>query len=66
VELVASGRVFSIFFIQSLIPSLIGLIGIGFFADGLGITNSFIACGTILVGILSFTYTLSALRLGKG
>ncbi len=50
------GRVFSMFFTVSLIPSLIGLIGIGFFADGLGITTTFIACGAILIflGALAF------------
>jgi DHA3 family macrolide efflux protein-like MFS transporter len=66
VEPSALGRVFSMFFTLSLIPSLIGLIGIGFFADGLGIANSFVACGAIivLVGVLSFT-TPSALRLGR-
>lgn len=52
----ALGRVFSMFYTISLIPSLIGLVAIGFFADNLGITNSFIVCGAviILIGILSF------------
>ncbi len=60
------GRVFSMFFSVSLIPSLIGLLGIGFFADNLGITTSFIVCGAIiiLIGILAFT-TPSALRIDR-
>ena len=52
----ALGRVFSMYFTMSLIPSLIGLIGIGFFADNLGITTSFVICGgiIILIGIVAF------------
>jgi len=62
----ALGRVFSMFYTLSLIPSMIGLIGIGFFADNLGITTSFIICGAIIIaiGIIAFT-TPSALRIDK-
>ena len=51
----ALGRVFSMFYTFSLIPSMLGLIGIGFFADSLGVANSFIVCGSviILIGFLS-------------
>ena len=51
----ALGRVFSMFYTFSLIPSMLGLIGIGFFADSLGVANSFIVCGSaiILLGFLS-------------
>lgn len=51
----ALGRVFSMFYTFSLIPSMLGLIGIGFFAASLGVANSFIACGSviILIGFLS-------------
>ncbi len=48
IEPSALGRVFSMFFTLSLIPSLIGLIGIGFFADSLGVTASFVVCGAII------------------
>jgi DHA3 family macrolide efflux protein-like MFS transporter len=60
------GRVFSMFFSVSLIPSLIGLLGIGFFADNLGITTSFVVCGAaiIVIGILSFM-TPSSLKIDK-
>lgn len=60
----ALGRVFSMFFTLSLIPCLAGLIGIGFFADGLGITTSFIVCGGVLmlIGILAFMMP-SAIRI---
>lgn len=60
----ALGRVLSMYVTTHLIPSLIGLIGIGFFADGLGITTTFITCGSILalIGIVAFT-TPSALRI---
>lgn len=62
----ALGRVFSMFYTLSLIPSLIGLIGIGFFADRLGLTTSFIVCGAIVIGI-GFTafLTPSAMRIDK-
>jgi DHA3 family macrolide efflux protein-like MFS transporter len=62
----ALGRVFSMFFTLSIVPSLIGLVGIGFFADHLGITTSFIVCGLILmiIGIAAFI-TPSALRVDK-
>jgi len=66
IEASALGRVFSMFFTLSLIPSLIGLIGVGFFADYLGLSQTFILCGLIIIiiGIISFTPS-SALRLDK-
>jgi len=62
----ALGRVFSMFYTLSLLPSMIGLIGIGFFADNLGVATSFTVCGIIIIGIgiLSFT-TPSAIRVDK-
>lgn len=62
----ALGRVFSLFFTLSLIPSMVGLVGIGFFADNLGVASSFIICGLIiiLIGGISFT-TPSALKIDK-
>ena len=60
------GRVFSIFFTFSLIPSMLGLIGIGFFADTLGLAMSFILCGAIIIiiGIIAFL-TPAAMRLDR-
>jgi DHA3 family macrolide efflux protein-like MFS transporter len=51
------GRVFSMFYTFSLIPSMLGLIGIGFFADVLGLSTTFILCGGIivLIGIIAYT-----------
>jgi DHA3 family macrolide efflux protein-like MFS transporter len=56
INVAALGRVFSMFYTLSLIPSLIGLIGIGFFADNLGVTASFVVCGIIitLTGFIAF------------
>lgn len=62
----ALGRVFSMFYTLSLLPSMTGLIGIGFFADNLGVATSFMVCGIIIIaiGVLSFT-TPSAIRIDK-
>lgn len=62
----ALGRVFSMFFTISLIPAMLGLIGIGFIADGLGLTTSFILSGAIiiLIGIAAF-FTPAAMRLDR-
>lgn len=62
----ALGRVFSMFFTVALIPAMLGLVGIGFFADGLGLSASFITGGVIiiLVGILAFL-TPSAMKLDQ-
>ncbi len=57
----ALGRVFSMFYTFSLIPALIGLIGIGFFADSLGITASFIACGIVIIIIGSASFTIPSI-----
>lgn len=50
------GRVFSIFMSASILPSLIGLLGIGYLADIIGITSTFVIFGAAisLVGIISF------------
>ncbi len=62
----ALGRVFSMYLTLSMIPSLIGLVGIGFFSDYLGLTTTFILCGLIIVvvGIAAFLPS-SAIRLDK-
>lgn len=60
------GRVFSMFFTVSLIPAMLGLVGIGFFADGLGLASSFLLCGAVIisVGVVAFL-TPSAMKLDK-
>lgn len=60
----ALGRVFSMYFTVGLIPSLIGLLGVGFIADNVGLTRTFVLCGGILVilGVLLF-FNPSAMRL---
>lgn len=60
------GRVFSIFYTFSLIPSMLGLIGIGFFADVLGLAVTFVLCGgmIMLIGIIAYTVP-SAMRMDK-
>ena len=60
------GRVFSMFFTVSLIPSMLGLVGIGFFADGLGLPTSFIVSGAIIisVGVFAF-FSPSAMKLDR-
>ena len=62
----ALGRVFSLFYAVALIPAMLGLIGIGFIADSIGLNNSFIISGIIIIitGILAFL-TKSAMRLDK-
>lgn len=66
VDPAALGRVFSMFYTLSLFPAMLGLVGIGFFADGLGLTTSFIMCGAviILIGLIAF-FTPSAMKLDR-
>lgn len=49
------GRVFSTYNSLTMLPALIGLLGTGFIADNIGIMNTFIICGTVIlsVGIVS-------------
>lgn len=60
------GRVFSIFMSSSILPSLIGLLGIGYLADIIGITSTFVIFGTAisLVGIISF-FSPGIIAIGK-
>lgn len=62
----ALGRVFSLYYTLSLLPAILGLIGIGFLADGLGLTTSFIMCGAIiiLIGLIAF-FVPSAMKLDR-
>ncbi|RYD96955.1 MAG: MFS transporter [Sphingobacteriales bacterium] len=60
------GRVFSIFMSASILPSLIGLLGIGYLADIIGITSTFVIFGTAisLVGTLSL-FSPGIIAIGK-
>ncbi|MDF9829428.1 MFS transporter [Parabacteroides sp. PF5-6] len=63
----ALGRVFSMFYTLNLLPSMIGLIGIGFFADQLGVATSFIVCGAVIIAIGLFAFFVpSAMRMDRG
>lgn len=66
IEPTALGRVFSMYYTIALIPSMLGLIGIGFIADTIGLNNSFIISGIIImiIGIIAFN-TKSAMKLDK-
>lgn len=47
------GRAFSLFDSISLLPSVLGLLATGFFADTVGIANIFVICGgaTVIIGV---------------
>ncbi|MDD4776804.1 MAG: MFS transporter [Fermentimonas sp.] len=66
IEPAALGRVFSTFYAIALIPAMLGLIGIGFIADNIGLKNSFIISGLtiILTGIIAFS-TKSSMKLDR-
>lgn len=53
---VVMGRVFSFYMSVSLLPSMIGLLSIGFLADTIGIGNTFIIGGGLvgMIGLISF------------
>lgn len=60
------GRVFSLYYSFTVIPSVIGLLCTGFIADYIGITQTFIILGLLisLVGVVSFL-TPPLMRLGR-
>lgn len=60
------GRVFSIFMSASILPSLIGLLGIGFLADQIGIQLTFVIFGTgiLMVGLISY-FSPAIINIGK-
>mgnify|MGYP000903918438 FL=1 len=66
IEPAALGRVFSTFYAIALIPAMLGLIGIGFIADNIGLKNSFIISGLtiILTGTIAF-FTKLAMKLDR-
>lgn len=60
------GRVFSMYYSFTIIPSVIGLLSTGFVADSIGINLTFVLLGLVVsvVGIVSF-FTPALMRLGK-
>ena len=60
------GRVFSMFMSVAVLPSMIGLLGTGFAADTIGIPNTFIILGSVIVllGVFSFMIP-SLMALGR-
>lgn len=61
------GRAFSLFDSISLLPSILGLIATGFFADTIGIANIFVICGiaTIIIGMIAL-FIPSIMKLERG
>ena len=59
------GRVFSLFMSASLLPSMIGLLATGFLADSIGLANTFIVSGglIIIVSVIAL-YSRSTFPLG--
>ena len=66
IEPQALGRVFSMYYTIALIPAMLGLIGIGYVADTIGLGTSFLISGIIiiLIGIIAF-FTKPAMKLDK-
>ena len=60
------GRVFSIYMSLSMLPSMLGLMSTGFIADHVGITNTFVIGGLVIlaIGVISFCLP-SLLQVGK-
>ncbi len=60
------GRVFSLYFSLAVLPSVIGLLFTGLIAENIGVTNTFLICGglVILIGLVSFC-TSSLMHLGE-
>lgn len=60
------GRVFSLYYSLAILPSTIGLLFAGIIAEKIGITNTFIISGSlvVLMGLLSFA-TPALMRLGR-
>ncbi len=60
------GRVFSLYLSLAVLPSVIGLLFTGLITVHIGVTNTFLICGCLVIsiGILSFC-THSLMRLGK-
>ncbi len=60
------GRVFSMYFSIALLPSMIGLVSTGFLADNIGISQTFVILGSVIVGIGIVSFFVPVLiRLGN-
>ena len=61
------GRAFSLFDSISLLPSVLGLLATGLFADTIGIANIFVICGiaTIIIGVIAL-FIPSIMKLERG
>ena len=60
------GRVFSMYFSVALLPSLFGLVGIGFFADTVGLARTFVLLGAVIFGLGVISFTVPSLaKLGR-
>ena len=60
------GRVFSVFFSLTLLPSMIGIATSGFLAETIGITKTFVLGGLIIISIGIFALIIPSTRkLGK-
>lgn len=60
------GRVFSLYYSMAILPSIIGLLFTGLIAERIGVANSFLISGAlvVVVGIISFA-TPTLMRLGR-
>lgn len=60
------GRIFSLYFSISVLPSIVGLLFTGIIAESIGVTYAFVISGILvtIVGILSF-FVPSLMKLGK-
>ncbi len=56
------GRVFSVYYSIGLLPAIVGLLGTGFLADGIGITTTFVLSGSVIMLLSTVGLCLPALR----
>ena len=56
------GRVLSVFFSLSLMPSAIGLLGTGFLAENVGITTTFVLAGVAIMAIGLGSFALPSMK----
>lgn len=60
------GRVFSMYISVAMLPSLLGLLGIGFFADTVGLAQTFVLLGSVIFVLGLFSFSVPSIReLGK-
>ncbi|HEX2977485.1 MAG TPA: MFS transporter [Bacteroidales bacterium] len=56
------GRVFSTYTSFTLFPAMVGLLGIGFVADKIGLINAFIICGAINLALGFISFMIPAIK----